>query len=386
MARIRPITQVKSGPATVSGSGIAPNVGAGAMQAAASAILGSGARIVSSDGVLVAQSAAVVGASEPYDLAGARTIPFAYSWPTEPTITAETSVSNSSELATAIALGGRRITLNAGTYSGITINTNDTHLIISTGVSVSAAGGAALTIGGNRVRITGDRGATMSGRWQITGDDVFIEDQNMANSDGENVIIQGGAARVAILSSTMSSERFALQTYGGVSDIIVANSSITVSSQTPARLAKVDRLLLVDNLFDASGAGSAHVFRSGENYVNNLWFLGNQLEDTGTFGFEFSVVDPDSTAARVTSSGLYFYDSALYSSGNTAMVLYAPNTGDEDYVENLQFDNFTIYSGGKSPGSNIFPISGFGTAGQVNWSETNSGYQASTTAPAWTMN
>jgi hypothetical protein len=67
MARIRPRTEVRSGPSTVNGFLEAPFLATGAPKASPSGAEGSGIRQVNSDGVLAAQDAVVVGvASEPY--------------------------------------------------------------------------------------------------------------------------------------------------------------------------------------------------------------------------------------------------------------------------------------------------------------------------------
>lgn len=61
MARIRPRTQVRSGPSTVSGSAIAPILTSGAPKAQASVVDGAGARILTSSGAPQAQDSVVSG-------------------------------------------------------------------------------------------------------------------------------------------------------------------------------------------------------------------------------------------------------------------------------------------------------------------------------------
>ena len=80
-------------------------------------------------------------AAEPYDLG---VVPFAYSWPTEPTITSERTVTpatigNESNLTTS----GRRLILQAGTYGAFTVSGNDREIVFESGVTtgtISIAG------------------------------------------------------------------------------------------------------------------------------------------------------------------------------------------------------------------------------------------------------
>ena len=129
MARIRPITQVKSGPSIVSGTSVAPILGSGSPIPEAAGVIGSGIREIPGLGVLASAVSTVVGTSAP-----AQPVPDAIA----STITVRDSGGDYTTIAAALAAAtsGDVIGLEPSKEYTIDFSNNQEHISIPQGVTL----------------------------------------------------------------------------------------------------------------------------------------------------------------------------------------------------------------------------------------------------------
>lgn len=241
MARIRPITQVRSGPATVSGSGIAPLIAAGAPMAQPGVVIGSGARRITSSGILVPASATVVGLAEPYPLS-AYSIPFAYNWPTAPNITSEATVDASSLAVNNV--NGRRLTLTADDYGDVS-PADDQEWILQAGANIddfNFGGSSRLKVRGETPRV-GRIGALIgaaegagAGTTDILFDGIY-QSNGLWTASSNSASNAPAGHRVAIVNSSLNTASYTLylgaQSATDFNNIIIAGNYIRNDNSIP---------------------------------------------------------------------------------------------------------------------------------------------------------
>lgn len=327
MARIRPITQVKSGPAMVSGSGVAPVIGAGVLQDADSDVLGSAIREIIASGTPQAQDAVVFGSSASTNaarisaaLSGITTPAFAYNTPADPVTTNEVTVSNSADFNTYAQLNGYKITVQAGSYSGITINGDDVDVIMNDDVDIAGdvvVGNTSATAA-QRIRLTGGNitgtlsRLTIEHCQDVLFDDVFIEVD--CNGDGTrlNGFNGGGSGRGVYRFASVNCTWKSLDTgsvdsyaifYQGTGrtfeDHIYANAVVMGDRQIgggsgvhTTRFQAIDRFICYNSVINAPQADGAYqatglrIHRSSTDvHFEDVHTIGNLLLDiTGVSG------------------------------------------------------------------------------------------------------
>lgn len=225
---------------------------------------------------------------EVYDLTlgGTRTPP---AWVTssfnQPTLPTTSSTSNVSSLPTVSS--GVRYVIAPGTYSGNLTIANVTDVdIVATGVTVNGT----LQIGsgsgpGVRVRVTG---GTFNGSPAFDIDSAvgqctdIVFDNVRLNTDGTSNSISGNFARVAFINSTLTKINSAsagdwnIFSSGSSSptDLLIANTAFRTNDHQTFRLSGasiqtgVQRVVVVDSVFNGDGAGS-NAFRMAA--VNYAW-------------------------------------------------------------------------------------------------------------------
>jgi hypothetical protein len=212
---------------------------------------------VAAVGVLGAFSAGTAGAlaaSPPggeYTLANALAgVPFAVNPPIAPTITSEQTVTPATLSANLV--NGRRVTLQAGTYSGFTINTTDQEFVLLSGVTVTGSIGIGssarrIIIRGNPLRDNSVAGlAPPTGAPGIT--DLLV---NGITIPGATSMIPGTITRAAFINNyiRVATDSIMLSGSATESDIIWANNYLTSegSGQTGFRSHGYQRFVFVDN-------------------------------------------------------------------------------------------------------------------------------------------
>lgn len=223
MARIRPRTEVRSGPSTVSGTGASPILASGAPQASGSGAEGSGTRDLTSSGTPQAQSSVVSGSQSATNqarldaLLSAYTIPFSaqLQYPAEPTTSETVAVSTISELQAAVQVSNRTINCAVSTtFAGDLSNIAD-DLIINMPNS-STFSGLLSMVGNQRLRWVGGNvvippSATLTEKdWHGVRDILFDD----VEFDGIVLLNYNGlvsSKRVAFINSTMDATDHAEQ-------------------------------------------------------------------------------------------------------------------------------------------------------------------------------
>lgn len=201
-----------------------------------------------------------------YTLANALAgVPFAVSTPIPPTITSETTVTPATLSANLV--NGRRVTLQAGTYSGFTINTTDQEFILQSGVTVTGN----VVIGGSarRIIIRGNPLRAHTIRALLTGDDasgrsdIFINGINAINNaaNGNADVLYMEADRFACINSNFevySINNTAFLYSGQIprSNLIWGNNRVITSQNSFAwRTQRYSRMVMVDSLLKKTGSG-----------------------------------------------------------------------------------------------------------------------------------
>lgn len=271
MARIRPRTQVKSGPSSVAGSGTSPIIAAGTPDASAAEVEGSGVRVLTGSGVPAASSASVVGtaylsenAPRIDNLISSYSVPSGLEcdYPADPTGTlTEVTISNGSatDFETAYNAGSRRITVTADIVGDVTLTGDDVDVIFSPS-TVSLTGDIAWN-GSARMRWTGGR--HIGGSFSITGCADLLWDNWYSECSGTQVvnnILGNGQARFFWINCTLnynepsSGGGWALHSNtsdGGstqytYADFALINCKLYGIGEQLLRLVNVDPLWLVD--------------------------------------------------------------------------------------------------------------------------------------------
>ncbi len=285
----------------------------------------------------------------PYDLGN---VPFAYSWPAPPSTGTSQTVSTISQLQSAVAVSGNRITIPAsfGTQSGnVTVTGSDIEIIMSNSATINGQiqlGGA-----GNRAtRIRWTGGNMTGGPFRIdSADDVLIDDFHSITDGRENSWTGGGGTgqgirRLAVVNSTIevinqTNNAWAIFTSATPNeDWILANVKVISSGQNN-RLQNIARLIIVDSIFNPDGR-SVNSFRT--HYDNTDVYVRDTILGAGGWladgmGGNLGIVN--GTFERVTKYG-----------NPGAFVTNSEQTG--------TFNDGTLYSANGTPGQEAF-IGGF---------------------------
>lgn len=284
MARIRPRTEVKSGPSTVSGSGAAPIIGSGAPQASLSSLSGSGSRILTASGTPQAQDSTVSGSQSLTNavridaLLSSYTIPFTVNYPADPVTTRQVSVSTASAFNTEAAVSGTEITITSSFSGNITIAANDID-VIATGATVTGSIGAT---GRSRIRWTGGTinshaAGIQSSTWRNVSDVLFDNAVLFTRFEMHRQSGVGGNSRAAMINTTtdmsgsLDNEDIGQHwIFDGVqrhSDVIYANYVGRAADNSPLRLQGIDRVVIAGSLLnpDARPASGLRVHQQSDS-------------------------------------------------------------------------------------------------------------------------
>lgn len=247
-------------------------------------------------------TAATTSSSTPYDLS-AYSIPFAYSWPTAPTITSTHFVNNSSELALA-NVNGARITLNAGDYGDVS-PANDQEWILTANATINAFN----YTGSSRVKIRGEnprdgRIGYIVGPPEFSGQTAYdILFDGIYQSSGSWTVSAGQASnapvgrRIAIVNSDLNTASYCLfmpfhpaDDYG---DIIIAGNHINSDDRATTwvgdhqhlcRFMSTHDYIMVGNYMEKNTQGQLirlHTLGEGLDHYNG--FIGDNVVVTSTF-------------------------------------------------------------------------------------------------------
>lgn len=315
--------------------------------------------------------------SEPYDLGS---VPFSYSWPTEPAVSRTINVPADMSLAEAAAVPGAHIIVAAGSYSGFTINRADQwfdlddNAIINGTLTITRSGGQA------RTKFTGGQ---VVGSRISAGDalDFLFGGVMFTMSDGIYMSLSWqstGSQRIAMINSTTNTTAYSWFMAPQVVDtnIILANNDFAggqpSGEEATLRIMSATRLIVVDNRITNGGK---HCFRN-HGTGGYTYFARNQIEVYG------SATQADPTAGGQYDGPLqdiYFVDNSYY----------LMDLG-QDFLMEVQYggvDNFTVsgntsYKGDGSGGFNIGNTGSTGPGTGLNFTNNSSlPYQA---PPAFT--
>lgn len=189
--------------------------------------------------------------SAPYNLGSLPSEFGAPNWPAAPVIRSEVTVSNQSQLTSALAQNGVRIIVQAGRYGEITIGGSDKEIVFRPGAVLAPSGSTAISLQGpTRLVIRGGHGeGGMYGSGSPT--DVLIDGLTLVTKMGasqwsDTIEIQG-ARRLAVINSNFSAYRYTSY-IANSSDVIYANNVLEgAGPEATFRNTSNQRVIAVDN-------------------------------------------------------------------------------------------------------------------------------------------
>ena len=269
-----------------------------------------------------------------YDLYGTDTnargtIPFTVTWPTAPTGTlTPLTVTNNTQLATALATPSAQITVAAGSYNALTLAEDDQDWIIDDGATFSGFGGTGFA----RVRVTGGNVVTAGdvspyGFTDLLMRNINIECQSLNIGLGSTMF-----SRAAMVHCTVYATRVGLITPGAsASDVGVRGYDLILAANyvsggmlasdpgvEPAfRIQSVERCILVDNRarcgFENGGGGvvdTKHTYRS--HYGNQDYWGRRNMTEWGDGVYWQARANNDTVLANNRMGRHWWYDFDMY--------------------------------------------------------------------------
>lgn len=276
---------------------------------------------------------AVAVEATPYDLYGtdsaARgTIPFAVTFPTEPTgpLTPIT-VTNNAQLATALATPSAEITVAAGSYNALNIASNDQHWILDNGATFAGLGGNGFA----RVKIEGGNIVTTGDVNPYNFEDLYLYNINIECDDCNFGLGTLMFSRLAVIHCTIYATRTGFFVPGATAndagvwayDLIAAANYVS-GGMLPAdpgiesafRIQSVVRCILVDNRarcgFD-NGGGDAdvkHTFRS--HYGDDKFWMRRNMTEFGDGIYFQARANNDPVVANNYMGDHWVYDHVIH--------------------------------------------------------------------------
>ena len=311
-----------------------------------------------------------------YDLTGIPTRFETVEFADPPVTTSSATVNNQTEL-NANLVSGRQITVNAGSYSALTINSSlsDIDLIVSNSANFSGV----LSIAGTRIRITGGNyqwsgagyGSMIGGQaGHITLDNVVIEQGMDSQAFGADI-----PDHVTILNSTIRSPDtgYAMFLFN-LRHWIVANTSIsnTATAYAGIRMIACQNMIFIDGEIHSSSNRTLRIHDDGTGFPTDLLLFYNMqmshttqgvLWITPTFGSGDGL-----TRIELRNSRLYFPSATGH--GGVAQMDGDIGVSIDDVIVR---DN-TIYS----------PETTMGGSGVTNYTSSPNTYNSYTSPPTFT--
>jgi hypothetical protein len=270
------------------------------------------------------------------------TIPFAVNWPTAPTTSTNLNVTNNTNLATALATPNAVITVAAGSYNPLALESDDQHWILD-----DAAEFSGFTTTSNPTRIKIEGGVVTLGVNYLQMTDVLLDNVRLIGG-----LVLGHATanlpcvRVSFVHCTWDpTTEFSIISRGNLGEGTVADPSTDIfvlgcymdsqggSGIGPVRAQGIHRFLFIDNRVRAGTNGSVDSGRClRSHYGCSDYWVRRVLEEYG--------------------DGIY-----LRPRGDGA-------DGDEtpdDYMGDHWFYDYTIYNPSGNPNGGVYHAARFGS-------------------------
>lgn len=212
--------------------------------------------------------------SDPYDLTGIPARFEAVEFATGPTTTNSVTVNNQTELNAAL-VSGNEVTVNAGSYSSISIGSGQTDIDLILSNSAVFSGGLTIS-NGQRIRVSG--GVFQGGVYTFLLLDLanHITIDNVRFDNGGQFYTWNGNTphHITIMNSTFDApgSGYGLLT-GPVQHMIIANTEFTNQGSTVAgmRLASPSNVIIIDSYLFSSGN---RIFRwNGDDAAGDLLLI-----------------------------------------------------------------------------------------------------------------
>lgn len=332
---------------------------------------------------------------DPYDLYGTDTnsrgtIPFAVNWPSPPVTTTTLTVSNNTELATALATPGAEITVAAGSYNALNITSDDQNWIIDNGATFAGVTGNDFA----RVKISGGNFVTTGTLTLHSFTDLLMHNMNIeavSISFGLEEGFNGEFNRLALVHCTIYNERTGFYTATAdilQSDLILAanyvSGGMTVGSsgvEPAVRVQEVTRVILVDNRarcgFD--GEGIKHTYRSHRG--NQDFWMRRNLTEYGDGVYWQAVANSDPVEPQYRMGRHWCYDYTIHTTNLSAYALRAAGGGSiaVDWPEPIVVDGNVGYTDMTANDDWLWQ----GQAGDSIGSNTTNAYTAPPALGSW---
>jgi hypothetical protein len=278
-----------------------------------------------------------------YDLYGTDTenrgvIPFAVNWPEAPSTSTNLTVSNNTELATALATPNAEITVAAGSYNALNIAADDQEWIVDAGATFAGLAGN----GFDRVRVTGGNVVTAGDVNPYDFGSLTLRNVNIECDDfniGLGLLLFD---RCAVIHCTVFAQRTGLFVPGATANdagvwagdlIACANyvsGGMTVGNsgvESAFRIQSVLRTILVDNVarcgFD--GQGVKHTYRS--HYGNQNFWMRRNLDEYGDGIYLQARANNDAVVANNRMGNHYVFDSRIHTTNLSAFAFRGAGGG-----------------------------------------------------------
>lgn len=343
------------------------------------------------------------GIAEPpgflYDLYGTDTqsrgvIPFAVNWPAEPSGSlTPLTVTNNTQLATALATDNAEITVAAGSYNALVLASNNQRWICDDNAIFAGLSGS----GFNTVRIDGGQVVTTAtaGCWNFT--DLILNNMNVECGEFDFGLGSSMFQRLAVIHCTVFSLRYGFFTPGATasdagsfgSDLILAanyiSGGMTVGNSGVEAAIRIQsmrgRVILVDNRarcgFD--GQGVKHTYRS--HYGNENYWMRRNMTEYGDGIYWQARANNDPVVANNRMGAHWCYDHEIYTTNLSAYGLRAAGGGSiaADWPGAIAADGNAGFTDMTSNDNWIWAAKGGDTIG----SNTTAPYQAPPALGSW---
>jgi hypothetical protein len=331
-----------------------------------------------------------------YDLYGTDsesrgTIPFAVNWPEIPSTSTNLTVSNNTELATALATPNAHITVSAGSYNALVLAQDDQHWECADGAifaGLSGNGFARVRINGGQIITSGD--VTPYGFTDLALTNVYVECDDFNFGLG-TVLFE----RLAIVHCTTFCTRTGFFVPGATAndagvwatDLILAANYVSGGMlpgssgiEAAFRIQSVIRSIVVDNRarcgFD--GEGIKHTYRS--HYGNQDFWMRRNLTEYGDGIYIKPRANADTIVANNYMGDHWVFDHEYHSTAKSAYA-FRDDVNSTNYPGALVADGNDGYF---DPSTGSGPYWAFnGQAGDTIGTNTSNAYTAPPALGSW---